>query len=320
MQVRHALSLLGAAVLGVCTVGAAAQDYPNRPVRLVVANSPGAFADLVARLVGPELAKQLNQPVVVENRPGAANLIGYEYVAKRVPADGYTLVAAVASELATYPVTVKELNFDPVRDLPAIVGIAESRLVMGSGAAQPWQNFQELVTYAKANPGKLNAASSAALTRLLTAAVVQRLGLDVVDVPYNGGGPMFQSLLAGQSHFGFVGESTAIPNAEKFRVLAATGKSRRPPFMNVPTFAELGVPQIPGLFLSLNGPVGIPKPIIERIGSSTQKVLLQPEMKERFGKLSLTVVEDPPETAAARVPEEARLYAEIAKNAGMQPK
>ena len=307
-------------VIGIGALNAAiAQEYPNKPVRWVVSNSPGALADTVSRLVAPEMSKFLGQPIVVENRTGGGNLIGYEHVARQAAPDGYTVVAAVASELATYPVTVKDLRFDPVKDLPVLVGIVESRLVMGSAASDPWKSFNEFVAHARANPGKLNYGTSAALTRLLSGAVIQKLDLNMVDIPYTGGGPMFQAALAGQVQMVFVGESTALGNPEKFRVLAVTGDKRRPPFMDIPTFAELGHPQIPGLYVSLNTAAGLPRQALDRLYDAASKALQNQDIRARFAKISLQVVDEPRENVGKRVPEEARLFAEIAKRAGMQP-
>jgi len=316
---RFAMSMLSGIVAIGLTSTSMAQEYPSKPVRWVVSNSPGALADTVARLVAPELSRSLGQPVVVENRTGGGNLIGYEYVARQAAPDGYTVVAAVASELATYPVTVKDLRFDPVKDLPVLIGIVESRLVMGSSSAVPWKTFNEFVANVRTNPGKFNYGTSAALTRLLSGAVIQKLDLNMVDIPYTGGGPMFQAALANQVQMVFVGESTALGNPEKFRVLAVTGDKRRAPFFDVPTFAELGHPQIPGLYVSLNTAVGLPRAALDKLHDAAGRALQNADLRARLSKLSLQVVEETRDNAGKRVPEDARLFAEIAKRAGMQP-
>jgi len=312
--------LRGVAVVALLSIGSAglAQEYPSRPIRLIASNSPGTLVDTVARVFSPEFAKLLGQAVIVENRQGASNTIGYDFVAKSPP-DGYTIGTAVASELATYPVTIKDLRFDPLRDLPNIAGLVESRLVMVTSAGHPWRSFGELVANARANPGKLNYGSSSALTRLLAESVIQGQTVNIVDIPFPGGGPMIQSILTGQVHMGFVGESTALANPEKMRVLAATGERRRPPFLDVPTFRELGHPQIPGLYVFLVGPAGIPKAATDKIAAASARALQVPEVKARLAKLSLEVVDETPDAAARRLPEEARSYAEIAKKSGIQP-
>jgi tripartite-type tricarboxylate transporter receptor subunit TctC len=294
------------------------QEFPSRPIRLIASNSPGTLVDTVARVFAPEFSKFVGQPVIVENRQGASNTIGYEFVAKSSP-DGYTLGTAVASELATYPVTIKELRFDPLRDLPNITGLVESRLVMVTSTAHPWKTFGELVANARANPGKLNYGSSSALTRLLAESVIQGQSLNIVDIPYSGGGPMIQAILSGQVHMGFLGESTALANPEKMRVLAATGERRKPPFLEIPTFRELGHPQVPGLYVFMVGPTGIPRSSTDKIASAAARALQVPDVKARFAKLSVEVVEESPDAAARRLPEEARSYADIAKKIGMLP-
>lgn len=302
------------------TLAAAAwpQEFPSRPIRLIASNSPGTLVDTVARVLAPEFSKFVGQPVIVENRQGASNTIGYESVAKSSP-DGYTLGTAVASELATYPVTIKDLRFDPLRDLPNITGLVESRLVMVTSTAHPWKAFGELVANARANPGKLNYGSSSALTRLLAESVIQGQSLKIVDIPHSGGGPMIQAILSGQVHMGFVGESTALANPERMRVLAATGERRKPPFLEIPTFRELGHPQVPGLYVFMVGPVGIPKSSTDKIANAAARALQAPDVKARFAKLSMEVVEESPDAAARRLPEEARSYADIAKKIGMLP-
>ena len=294
------------------------QEFPSRPMRLIASNSPGTLVDTVARVFAPEFAKFVGQPVIVENRQGASNTIGYEFVAKSPP-DGYTIGIAVASELATYPVTIKDLRFDPLRDLPNLTGLVESRLVMVTSTSHPWKTFGELVANARANPGKLNYGSSSALTRLLAESVIQGQTLNIVDIPYPGGGPMIQAILSGQVHMGFLGESTALANPDKMRVLAATGERRKPPFLETPTFRELGHPQVPGLYVFMVGPVGIPKSVTDKIVISAARALQVPEVKARFAKLSVEVVEESPDAAARRLPEEARSYADIAKKIGMLP-
>lgn len=316
---HRALPLLAMAITLVLSATSFAQGFPNRPVRVIVPGTAGSSSDSTARIVANDMGRHLGQPVVVENRAGANSIIGSEYVALQAPADGYTLLLSSVTGLVSLPLITKDLRFDPVKDLPVLIGLVESRLAMGSSSALPWKTFNEFVTQARAEPGKLNYGTSAALTRLLAGAVIQKLELNMVDIPYTGGGPMFQALLAGQVHMGFVGESTALGNPDRFRVLAVTGEKRRPPFLDVPTFAELGHTQIPGLYVSLNTAVGVPRAALDKLYDATSRALQIPDIRGRFAKLSLQVVEEPRENVGKRVPEEARLYAEIAKKAGMQP-
>ena len=162
-------SCLGASV-------AVSQEYPSRPIRLIVATSAGTLSDLAPRVMATGMSKVLGQPVIVENRPGANSLVGFEYVAKKVPADGYTLASALVAALASLPVGAKDLPFDPLKDLPPVIVFAEGLFVFGSPAQAQWKTFVEMVAYAKANPGKLNYGSSNLNSRLLSEAVFEDRG------------------------------------------------------------------------------------------------------------------------------------------------
>lgn len=147
-------------VTAACVFGAdstMAQDYPSRPIRFIVPNTPGSSTDFPARIISPAMSKLLGQPIIVENKPGAAQLLGYEYVAKQVPADGYTIAVVTVPALVTLPLTVKNLRFDPLKDLRPIIGLVEQRFLLASSSQESWNTFREMVGYAKANPGKLGA-------------------------------------------------------------------------------------------------------------------------------------------------------------------
>lgn len=303
----------------VAATTAAAQTYPAGLIRLVVPNSPGSVQDVVARILAPEMAKSLGQPIVVDNKAGGRGLIGLDYVAKQMPPDGYTLLSVTAANLATLPVTVKDLGFDPLRDLPPVAGLVETRFAFGSAAKEPWKSFRELVAHAKAHPGKLNYGSPAPAVRLPTEAILHGAGIDVVLVPYAGAGPYFQALVAGEVQMGLINEPQAISFGDRFRVLAVTGERRSESFRDVPTFAELGYPQIRGLYYSFNVRAGTPKAIVDRLHAAASQALAQPEVKARFVKLQMEVLNEPPDAAVRRLADEARLFAGIAKTIGFQP-
>lgn len=265
------------------------------------------------------MSKTLGQPIVVENKPGATTIIGYEYVAKQVPADGYTIAAVLVTDLATLPVTVKDLRFDPLKDLPPVIGLAEGRFVMGSAAHLPSKSFNELVANAKANPGKLNYGSASVIGRLSAEAVIRQLGLDIVYVPYASGAAYLKGLVAGEVHMGFLAASAARNFGDKFRVLAVTGEQRMPALRDVPTFAELGFPNLRGLSHSLNAPAGIPKAAFDKLHAAASRALQQPAVRAGFQKLQLEITEQSAEVANRRAAEEARYLADIARKAGIQP-
>ncbi|MSP96470.1 MAG: tripartite tricarboxylate transporter substrate binding protein [Betaproteobacteria bacterium] len=298
---------------------AGAQDFPSRPIRIVVPSTPGTSPDHVGRIIATEMARNIGQPVIVENKPSADALLAYEYVAKLAGADGYTVGIINVPGLAGLPATVKNLRFDPLKDLPPVIGLVETKYLFGSSVKFPWKDFKELIAYAKENPGKLNYASLGPNLRLLMEVLVQDQGLNVVNIPYNGGGPYTQALLTGEVQMGYLGESTAINFSDKFRSIATTGRNRHAPFMSVPTFAELGYPQIRGPSFSLNVAAGVPKAALERLLASARQALQQQEVKDRFQKLQFEIVDLSPEAANKQLLEEAELYSSIARKAGIQP-
>lgn len=299
---------------------AVAQDYPSKPIKLIVATNPGTLGDTLARIVAPEVSKVLGQPVVVENKPGANSIIAYEYVAKQMPADGYTMVVVTAQGLPLLPLTEKELRFDPLKDLPPVIGIAETRFILGSSPGQPWKTFKEMVTAVKANPGKYNYGSANAQTRFPVLIIMQELGLDVAHIPYSGGGPFHTAMLSGEIQLGFTSASTGISFGEKLRILAVTGERRLPALPDVPTFRELGYPQVPGLNFTLNVRAGTPKAAIDKLYLSASRALQTPEVRSLLAKMSVDIVELNPDVAARRLADEAKLFADIAKKIGMQPR
>lgn len=305
----------------VCWAGAvASQEYPSRPIKLIVANPAGTGNDVIARIMAGEMAKSLAQPIAVENRVGANSVIGFEYVARQEPADGHTLLLVSVPGLATLPSLVKGLRFDPLKDLPPVIGIAEGKYFFGSSAKLPWKTFAELVAQAKANPGKLNYGTSSPLARLTTAALMYELGLDVVHVPYAaGGGAYIQAVINGDVHMVFAGEATVISLGDKFRVLAVTGDKRQAPYLESPTFAELGHPRIPALGYSLNVRNGTPKGVIDKLYTTASKVLQQPSVRALFAKNQFDVVEQTPEMAARKLADVAKFLSDVARRAGIEP-
>ena len=298
---------------------AGAQDFPNKPVHFIVPYGAGATLDIVARVVGQEMAKSLAQPVVVENKPGADAIIGFEYVAKQVPADGYTIMIAAVSGLATLPLTVKALRFDPLADLPPVLGMVEGRYILTASTKLPVKTFTEFVAYAKANPGKLNFGASSTTVRLQTEALLRELGINVVYVPYKSGPTYIQAIESGEIQLGFVAEGSAMSMGERARILAVTGYKRSENFRDVPTFVELGLPGIRGVSYSLNMRVGTPKTAIDRIQAAAAQALAQPDVKAQLLKMGLDPVAQPADAAARRLAEEARAFGDVARKAGIQP-
>lgn len=307
--------VVGSILLSVMQVGVS-QEFPTKPLRFVVANTPGSPPDLVARILAPDMSKVLGQPVIVENKPGAGQRIGLEYVAKQVPADGHTIASVVVPTLAILPLTVKELRFDPLKDLLPFIEFAEGKLVLGSSSRLPWKNFQELVSYAKQNPGKLNYGASGQNVRLPVESLIQKFGIDIRYVPYNAATPYYQALVAADVQLGLLAESTAVSFGEKFRVLGVTGERRSATLPDVPTFAELGHP-LPGLTYSVNAPAGVPRPAVAKLYASASHALKQPGVRNALEKQQLEIVDRPPEVAVKHLAEVGKFLAEVAKKVGI---
>jgi tripartite-type tricarboxylate transporter receptor subunit TctC len=297
---------------------AAAQEFPNKPVRIIVAGSPGTAPDIVARMVGNEMPKFLGQAVIIENRPGAAEIVGYEYVAKQVPADGYTVALGTVSSLALMPVITRELRFDPLKDLPPVIGLTEGRLILTTPVGTPWKTFKEMIEHVKAAPGKYNFGAGTPSSRFPMLITMQQLGLDIVFIPYSTGGPYVQGLLVGDVQMGFLGMNSGITYKDKLRVLAVTGSERRAPYQDVPTFSELGLPQIHGLSHMLNVPVGTPRGAMDKLAAAASQAAKQPGAQGQLEKLGIDILLRSSEEVNRYFQDEARSYAESAKRAGVR--
>ena len=321
MRVTSRLSflLLVCAFLVVNIGTAAAQDFPTKPIRIIVPNSAGTIGDLMARIIGPEWTKTLGQPIVIEVKPGANMVIGLEYVAKQVPADGYTIAMVSVSSLPALPVTVKDLRFDPLKDLPPFIGIAEGKLIAGTSSQAPWKTFNELVAYARSNPGKLNYGASSPSSRVPVEVVIRGLALNIVHIPYSGAAPQYQGMASGDVAIGITTESAAQTFGEKLRIIAVTGKQRSTMFPDAPTFTELGFPQIRGSSFSMSVPVGVPKAVFDKLYKTASQALQQPEVKVGFDRLRYEITNTPPDVTARNIAEEAKVFADIAKEIGLKP-
>lgn len=298
---------------------AAAQEFPTRPVRLIVPTSPGTGPDVMARAVAPDMSRTLGQPVVVENRPGADSVIAYQYVAKQMPADGYTVAVVNVSNLAILPLVTKNLPFDALRDLPPLIGLAEGRWVFGSSSTLPWNSFGDLVTYLRAHPDKANYGSSAPTTRMQTEILLQELKLSATRIDYAAAANYFIGLVRGDVQMGLIAEGAATTLGDKFRVLAVTGRTRSATFPAAPTFAELGFPQMLGISYSLNVPANLPRGVFDRLYAAARKALQHPDVKSQAATLKVEITADAPAVAAKKLADEYRLYADVAKKAGIQP-
>ena len=305
--------------LALCAASVQAADYPEKPIRVVVPSTGGTSPDIVARILSTGMSKILNQTIIVDDKPGADGIVAYEFVAKQNPPDGYTIALVNIPAMAGLPATIKDLRFDPMKDLVPVILAAETQYIFASNNAVPWKTFKELIAYSKANPGKLNYGFVGANLRLLTEAFIQDQQLNVVNVPYKGGGPYVQAVVVGEVQMGYIGESSAVGQRQKIVGLAATGPIRRPTFPDVPTFTELGYPQITGPAFALSVPSTVPKAVFDKIYATASRALKTPEVRESFAKAQFDVLDIGPEGALKRLQDEARFYTTLAKKAGVEP-
>jgi tripartite-type tricarboxylate transporter receptor subunit TctC len=268
---------------------AAAQPYPNRPVKIIVPTPAGGPVDVMARILANALPPFLGQNVIVENRAGAGNTLGSKAAAAADP-DGYTLLVSAASGLIMSPMVYKNAGYDENSFAP-IALIAETPQVLVANPAAPFNSVADLVTYAKANPGKLNYSTGGAGTLPhLTAEFFKQLsGTDIVHVPYKGGGPALTDVVAGQVPMTFdtLGTSLQFVREGKLKALAVSNPTRLAELPNVPAMPEVGYGAInSGAWVALLAPIGTPPAILARLNQAANAALASPQMKEALTRLS----------------------------------
>ena len=302
---------------------ALAQPYPSKPVRLVVGFAPGGAADFVARTLEPQLARALGQPLVIDNKPGAGSSIAAEFVARSAP-DGYTLLIASPSSILVNPILSPRAGFLPLKDLAPISKVSASPLVVAVNPALGISNLKELVSFARQNPGKLNFASSGnGSAPHLAAVLFQRLAqVEMVHVPFKGGGPAVQSLVAGDTQVSFATPPSVLPlvNAGRLRALAITSRERSPLVPGVPGMAEAGLPDYEiafwyGFFV----PAGTSKDVVKRLFEATAGVLSRKEIGDALAREGTEPSGSAsPEDFAAFLAADAKLWARLVKDAAVK--
>lgn len=300
---------------------AAAQDsYPSKPIRIIVGYSAGGGNDIIVRVMQPELAKGLGQPVVVENRPGAQSIVAAELVAK-APADGYTLLMGPSGPMTINPATYSKLPYHPQRDFAPISMICSFPLIVVVSSSLPVKNIQDLVAYAKANPGKSNYASSAGVFQVATELFKQKTGTSFEMIPYKGSGESIQAVIAGQVTMTIVDPAPAAGplKAGTIRALAVTSANRHPNWPDVPTMAEAGVAdmEVP-VWTAFFAPVKTPPAIVVRLQKEVARVVHLPEVRERFAAMGLVSVGSTEEELARVVARDIEKYTAVAKAANIK--
>ena len=315
----HKLIVMGLALAASCAL---AQDYPDKPVRLVVPFPPGGSVDLVARLVGKSLQDALQQPFIVENKPGASGNIGAAYVAK-APADGYTLLVGSAGVFAANQFLYANPPLDPLTAFAPIMRIVDQPNILVVGNTSPARNVRELIALAKARPGKITfgTASVGSAQHFSTEIFMQQAGIDLLHVPYKGGAPALVDLMGGQIDMLFDTSPTALPYAKsgKLRALAITSRQRSPLLPDVPTMREAGLPEFEVVtWTGIAAPAGTPPAVVDKLNAAI-KAALQGPLRKQLEETSLIPVGDSPQAFAAFMRQDAEHYARLVRAARITP-
>jgi tripartite-type tricarboxylate transporter receptor subunit TctC len=319
---RNALLSTLAFALALGLPAAHAQTWPSKPVRLVVPFSPGGFADSSARAIADRLAARLGQPVVVENRPGAGGNIGAEFVAKSAP-DGYTLQLAYDGTIVVNPHVYSRLGFDPVKDFAPVTKLGDAAVIVVAHPSVPANNLRELIALAKAKPGTLNFGSSGTggSAHLACEMLNQRAGIDLVHVPYKGGGQAITDVVGGQIPLVCTAIATAqqFIRAGKLKALGLTSEKRDPTMPEVPTFIESGLPGfIVTSWVGVLAPAHTPRTIIERLQTEIAAVLQLPEVRARYAVLGIEPVGNKPEEYAAQIKADLENWGPVVRKANVR--
>jgi tripartite-type tricarboxylate transporter receptor subunit TctC len=300
---------------------AAAQNYPTRPVRVIVPFAPGGSTDIVARMLAPRLSENLGQQVVVDNRGGGATTIGMDMVAKAAP-DGYMLGVATLT-FALNPSLFSKLPYNTEKDFAPVSLVSIVPFVMAIHPSVPPRSVKQLIALAKAKPGSLNYSSSGngSASQMATELFKYMTGTDMVHVPYTGGGPALLAVLSGQVSISFISIPAGLPHFKSGKLvgLGITSSSRDPTLPDLPTIAEAGLPGYELLeYQGIVAPAGTPSAVISRLHQEIVKALASPDLKERFTSSGTYVVGSTPEEFANHLKKQLATWAKVIKAAGIR--
>ncbi|HLX79737.1 MAG TPA: tripartite tricarboxylate transporter substrate binding protein [Burkholderiales bacterium] len=316
------LRTIFAAACMLTAFAAPAQNYPAKPIRIVVPFTAGGTSDILARATGPKITEAWGQPVIVENRTGANGNVGAEFVARSAP-DGYTMLLSDVGALSINPSVYPDMTFDPAKDFSPIIMVSYSPHVLAVHPSLPVTNVKELIAYAKANPGKLNFANSGTggAPHLAGVEFAARTGVQWVYIPYKGGSAAVTDVIAGNANVLFNGMLATYPSVKsgRLRGLAVSSAQRVASAPELPTVAESGVPGFEtGSYQGLLAAAGTPHDIVLKLNAELSRILNTPEMKEFLAKQGTEVRTGPPEALGTFIVKEKARWAKVVKEAGIK--
>ncbi len=318
---RFSVTSLVVSTLVATAAMAQTTNYPNRPIRMIAPSSAGGPVDVIARAISISLSDALGQQIVVDNRAGAAGLIGAEIVAKSAP-DGYTLLMGFSGPLAIVPHLVKQVPYDTNKDFTPITLAASAPYVLLVHPSLPVKSVKELIDLAKSQPGKLNFASGGTGVGIHMAGELFNVaaGVKITHVPYKGAGPGMTALLAGEVNMMFNGLSAALPQvkAGRLRALAVGGDKRSALLPELPTVAESGLQFNTSGWYGLLGPAGLPRALVNKLRGDTLRALAAAETKERMTALAVETIGSTPEAFADLLKQEYAQWGRVVKAAGIK--
>ncbi len=320
MKIRIARSVLAIALLA--PAFALAQAYPSKPIRWIVPYTPGGITDNVTRIVTQKIQEAVGQPIIIENKPGANSIIGADLGAKAAP-DGYTFTTVIAAHAANATLYAGKLPFDSVKSFAPVSLAAIAPLILTANNNFPPKNVQELIAYAKANPGKISFGSSGigAAAHLTTELLKQTAGIDMVHIPYKGTAPALQGLMGGDIQILVDVPSSLMPQVRggKIKALAMFSGKRIAGAPEVPIIAEAGGPALESsTWVMFLAPAGTPRDIVNRISAETAKAVQSTDIRSRFEQIGIEPVGNSPEQAGKFLNDEIVKWANVINTAGVK--
>ena len=302
---------------------AQAQDFPSKPIKLIVPFPPGGPNDIIARTVAQRMSELLKQPILIDNRGGAGGVLGTDAVAKAEP-DGYTITVTSAGALAISASLQEKLPYDPLKDFAPITLVAKVPELLVVATSVPASNMQELIALARSKPGQLNFASSGpgSMPHLAGELFKMAAKIDIVHVPYRGAAPAVNDLLGQQVQMVFLDLPVLLPQvaAEKLRPIAVGSKERVPALKDVPTTAEVGLPQVEAEnWYGMVAPRGTPAAVVAKLNQAAVEAMRTPEVKDKLASQGAILIGDKPEEFAAFIKNEIEKWAKVVQAAGIKP-